>query len=513
MLVGKLPKRREYFDALQALMYEEGFTPSEVVFTGHVDHDDLLACYAAADVFVSTSDYEGFGLVVVEAMSAGLPVVACAAGGVTDLVAHGSTGYLVAPGDAGAVAAQLAGLLDYDGLRREMGAAGAARASKLFDAAAMADGYLAVYCGGQRAPSAGARPASVALLKSGDYAGYLRSHEPALALPYRIDELERHGLSVRWTDAHLRPPWTLRPLANAVQMVERAAAPCLQTMLMLPTIARSDAVLALFESEGNLLAFARRAPLPPLRRPGLVVVSCWLADLLVRGDESYRRRYRTSYRHVDRLVYFSSNQTAIFAEHLGLDGERLRFVPFGIDEARYAPVDTPDDPAYVLAVGRDAARDWATFFEAMRRCGLPARVLCRPSQIRDLRVPDNVEVLGYTAEPTYRALLGGARVSVVATTPRAYPSGQSVVLESMAMARATVVTDTPALRDYLRPGRTALAVPPGDAEALADAISTAFEDRELRSRLGGEARATVEQEFTAARMWSAIAAVIQEVAR
>jgi glycosyltransferase involved in cell wall biosynthesis len=41
LLVGKLPRRRAYFDALQALMYEEGFTPAEVVFTGHVEHDDL----------------------------------------------------------------------------------------------------------------------------------------------------------------------------------------------------------------------------------------------------------------------------------------------------------------------------------------------------------------------------------------------------------------------------------------------------------------------------------------
>ena len=76
LLVGKLPRRRNYFDALQSFLYEEGFTPWEVVFTGHVDHADLLACYASARVFVSMSEHEGFGVPLVEAMLMGVPILA-----------------------------------------------------------------------------------------------------------------------------------------------------------------------------------------------------------------------------------------------------------------------------------------------------------------------------------------------------------------------------------------------------------------------------------------------------
>ncbi len=79
VLVGKLPRRRGYFDALQALAYEEGFTPEEVVFTGHVAHDELLACYAAARVFVSMSEHEGFGVPLVESMLMRVPVLAYSA--------------------------------------------------------------------------------------------------------------------------------------------------------------------------------------------------------------------------------------------------------------------------------------------------------------------------------------------------------------------------------------------------------------------------------------------------
>ena len=76
VLVGKPPRRREYMDSLRSLFYEEGFTPAEVLFTGHVDHDDLLACYATAHVFVSMSEHEGFGVPLVESMLMRVPVVA-----------------------------------------------------------------------------------------------------------------------------------------------------------------------------------------------------------------------------------------------------------------------------------------------------------------------------------------------------------------------------------------------------------------------------------------------------
>lgn len=85
LLVGKLPRRqtgkgvplvRHYFDALQSFFYEEGLTPLEVVFLGHVEHDELLACYLAAHVFVSMSEHEGFGVPLVEAMILGVPVLA-----------------------------------------------------------------------------------------------------------------------------------------------------------------------------------------------------------------------------------------------------------------------------------------------------------------------------------------------------------------------------------------------------------------------------------------------------
>jgi glycosyltransferase involved in cell wall biosynthesis len=84
VLVGKPPRRPSYFNALQSLMYEEGFTPAEVLFLGHVDHDDLLACYRSARVFVSMSEHEGFGVPLVEAMLLRVPILAYRSTAVAD---------------------------------------------------------------------------------------------------------------------------------------------------------------------------------------------------------------------------------------------------------------------------------------------------------------------------------------------------------------------------------------------------------------------------------------------
>jgi glycosyltransferase involved in cell wall biosynthesis len=84
VLVGKLPRRRQYLDALQSFLSAEGFTPWEVVLAGHVTHAELLACYRAAGVFVSMSEHEGFGVPLVEAMLMRVPIVAYATTAVAD---------------------------------------------------------------------------------------------------------------------------------------------------------------------------------------------------------------------------------------------------------------------------------------------------------------------------------------------------------------------------------------------------------------------------------------------
>jgi glycosyltransferase involved in cell wall biosynthesis len=100
---------------------------------------------AGSDVLVSPSRSEGFPLVTLEAMAAGLPVVATAVGGVPEQIVHLENGILVPPEDPDAIAAWLVRLHDEPELRRRLGEAGAQRARAEFTLARQAEGLHRAY--------------------------------------------------------------------------------------------------------------------------------------------------------------------------------------------------------------------------------------------------------------------------------------------------------------------------------------------------------------------------------
>jgi glycosyltransferase involved in cell wall biosynthesis len=112
--------------------------------------DDPRAFLPTFDVFVLPSINEGFPLVVLEAMLAGLPVVATAVGSTAEAVEDGETGFIVAPGDVRALVSAIERLLASATLRRSLGEAGRARAERDFTARAMAVKYETLYDGIRR---------------------------------------------------------------------------------------------------------------------------------------------------------------------------------------------------------------------------------------------------------------------------------------------------------------------------------------------------------------------------
>ena len=113
-----------------------------VTLPGRTDIRDWLE---RADVFVHTSRWEGFGIVLLEAMLAGLPVVATRVSAVPEVVVDDETGLLVDPGDQTGLAEALGALLSDGARARELGEAGLARARNEFSVARMTERTLAVY--------------------------------------------------------------------------------------------------------------------------------------------------------------------------------------------------------------------------------------------------------------------------------------------------------------------------------------------------------------------------------
>lgn len=118
---------------LEALAHTLGVA-GRVHFLGRLEAEspELIGCYSSCDAFVMPSRGEGFGLVFLEAMAFGKPVVGGAHGGMPDVIEDGATGFLVEHGDTARLTQTLTTLLRDESLRRQMGERARARVQEKF---------------------------------------------------------------------------------------------------------------------------------------------------------------------------------------------------------------------------------------------------------------------------------------------------------------------------------------------------------------------------------------------
>jgi glycogen(starch) synthase len=141
LLVGDGPERK----ALERETERLG-VGDRLHFVGFVTHDRLPAAMAHADVLVLPSLYEELGTVLLEAMQAGLPIVASETGGIPDVIEDGVNGLLVPPGDPEALARGIDRILSDGDLARRL-SEGAQERGKDYDWEVLAERVLRVYQG------------------------------------------------------------------------------------------------------------------------------------------------------------------------------------------------------------------------------------------------------------------------------------------------------------------------------------------------------------------------------
>ena len=163
LIVGDGPCREQLAALAQATRVADRFQ-----FVGH--RDDVPALLAGADLFVLPSESEAFPNAIIEAMAAGLPVVATSVGGIPELVTEGVTGRLVPPGDANAIAEALIDLLDAPERAASFGRAGRRTIEQTYSFDRMVAQFESLYIeglarSGVRRPVAAARLPPVRRIK------------------------------------------------------------------------------------------------------------------------------------------------------------------------------------------------------------------------------------------------------------------------------------------------------------------------------------------------------------
>ena len=135
----------KYRPALEELAAQLGVS-GRITFTGWVSRQEMKMFYAESDVVVApTLNVEPLGMVAIEAMSVGRPVIASRRGGFLETVVDGATGILFEPGDHQALAWAVQRLAYDRNLRIEMGNAGSKRRKERFSAAWSAQAFIDFY--------------------------------------------------------------------------------------------------------------------------------------------------------------------------------------------------------------------------------------------------------------------------------------------------------------------------------------------------------------------------------
>ncbi len=109
-IVGSLDLDPPYVQEIRRRIADAGLD-GQITFTGTLHREELAALLARSHVLAVPSSYEGFGIVYLEGMAFGLPALATTAGGAVEIITSGRDGFLISPGDHGALARHLGTLM------------------------------------------------------------------------------------------------------------------------------------------------------------------------------------------------------------------------------------------------------------------------------------------------------------------------------------------------------------------------------------------------------------------
>ena len=302
--------------------------------------------------------------------------------------------------------------------------------------------------------------------------------------------------------------WPLNPLAR-MHNAYRGLDP-LRSLGVLIRERKADLICAHLESAVVILLLRR---IFGFRVPVLIWEVPWSPGWRYREVIS-----RLAIPRADHCVVFSSNQLDLLYDTFG-HNVAATCVPFCVDTDFFQPQPLPDrNSRYVWSCGLDVGRDFEVLLEASK--GVNANFRIKASRKLGLApdaFPNVSEEDGFLPAELFRERYAKASVVVVSTKRTPNASGVTSLMESLAMGRPTIVSDNPALKDYLPPEGAGIVVPVGDAAALKKAILFLLDNPNVAEEMGRKARLFAEERLSRERHYSDMADVftrtIQEQAR
>jgi glycosyltransferase involved in cell wall biosynthesis len=225
---------------------------------------------------------------------------------------------------------------------------------------------------------------------------------------------------------------------------------------------------------------------------------------------------------IDRIIMRSQTHTDLLVEFWDIAPERIVLIPHQVDQNFWRPMDVVTDS--ICSVG-DSRRDYVTLIEAMRglniRCNIATRT--KPAEARNpdwgvtgrsltqvSNFPENV-VCKPASSAELRALYARARFVVIPVCPSFRDNGITVINEAMAMGKAVICSRIQGQIEFVEEGVTGMFVPPGDPQALREAIEYLWDHPEVAERMGREGRRRAEEILALTQFVANVRQVVDDV--
>lgn len=252
-------------------------------------------------------------------------------------------------------------------------------------------------------------------------------------------------------------------------------------------------------------------------RVPVVMETPHIRELWRTGWKGWNGIDRAAGTFVDHYIAVSEANSRYLINEKRLPAQKVKVIQNGCNLDRFRPVEPPaglkeslgfaaGDPVLVVAARLDAQKGHSVLLDALPllRAEFPnVRLVCAgdgnlrstlEQQTAALGLTGSVRFVGYQSDT-----LPWMALADVCVLPSFYEGLPLVAIETLAAARAMVATAVDGTPEVVVDGRTGLTVPPGDSQALANAIAALLRDPALRTRLGAAGREWVLSRFTQER--------------
>ena len=258
---------------------------------------------------------------------------------------------------------------------------------------------------------------------------------------------------------------------------------------------RCDIVWAGSEKVGIPLSFLR------LRKP-LVVIAHHMSS----PRKARFARVTGVVERWDGIGFISDESREFFIDYFGVSPNRL----FQYETSKYLDKFDPREASSdgpIMSVGV-AKRDYVTLIKALANLPEYGAELYMSSKFGDslqshahMSIPDTVKIVEWVSDEDLLRRYHHARFVAVPLEDTTHSgAGINAVLEASALGKAVIATNTGGMRTFVKDGETGLLVPPGDAEAWADAIRLLWTQPELANRMGQAGRLYIQERFSPAKV-------------